>query len=57
MIYQQQYMGIPLHDNFLRVCIDADGVYRVINGWRPVDSKSVSLGDKRESSETVPDFV
>lgn len=37
MIYQQQYMGVPLHNNFVRICIDAEGIYRIINGWRPID--------------------
>lgn len=32
-IIVKQSNGVPLYDSFIRICADADGVYRVVNKW------------------------
>ena len=37
LIYEQTFNGIPLHKNFLYVCVDKEGVSSICNKLRPLD--------------------
>lgn len=34
VVYEHRINGVPIEDNFIRICMDKDGVHSVINKWR-----------------------
>ena len=36
IVYQQRFGGVEIENNFIRICVNKDGVYRLVNKWKPV---------------------
>lgn len=57
--YSNQYMGVRIADNFIKIGTDEDGVYYVINKWQNVEAAPIlnSSGDIEESILTASEAL
>lgn len=58
IVYQQRYNGVEIENNFVRICVDKDGVYRLVNKWKPVAAKrAVVAGSEQKAKISSADAI